>query len=200
MLVSKSLPVAEGVGFEPTETASASTVFETVPFVRSGTLPRGRDPSASAATVEKEAGEQFAALRRPHPGPEGDLVVEPRVGEHVVERPARTGLRVVGAEDDPGDPGAEQCAGAHRARFEGDDDGDVVEPPATERFGRPADDEQLGVRGRVAEQFAFVVGPGDDLAVAQCDRADGHVAVVESEACLGDGESHGVEVVHGAAR
>jgi hypothetical protein len=34
--------LAEGVGFEPTETHKTSTVFETVPFVRSGILPGGR--------------------------------------------------------------------------------------------------------------------------------------------------------------
>ena len=31
--------MAEGVGFEPTEARRTSTVFETVPFVRSGSLP-----------------------------------------------------------------------------------------------------------------------------------------------------------------
>lgn len=34
--------MAEGVGFEPTEAQKTSTVFETVPFVRSGSLPPGR--------------------------------------------------------------------------------------------------------------------------------------------------------------
>jgi len=34
--------MAEGVGFEPTEAQKTSTVFETVPFVHSGTLP-GRE-------------------------------------------------------------------------------------------------------------------------------------------------------------
>ena len=34
--------LAEGVGFEPTETHKTSTVFETVPFVHSGILPGGR--------------------------------------------------------------------------------------------------------------------------------------------------------------
>lgn len=34
--------VAEGVGFEPTEAQKTSTVFETVPFVRSGSLPDSR--------------------------------------------------------------------------------------------------------------------------------------------------------------
>jgi hypothetical protein len=33
---------AEGVGFEPTEAQKTSTVFETVPFVRSGSLPASR--------------------------------------------------------------------------------------------------------------------------------------------------------------
>ena len=44
--VPESRPVgqtlAEGVGFEPTETHKTSTVFETVPFVHSGILPGGR--------------------------------------------------------------------------------------------------------------------------------------------------------------
>jgi predicted regulator of Ras-like GTPase activity (Roadblock/LC7/MglB family) len=34
--------LAEGVGFEPTEAQKTSTVFETVPFVRSGSLPGSR--------------------------------------------------------------------------------------------------------------------------------------------------------------
>lgn len=34
--------LAEGVGFEPTEAQKTSTVFETVPFVRSGSLPCSR--------------------------------------------------------------------------------------------------------------------------------------------------------------
>ena len=39
--------MAEGVGFEPTETQNASTVFETGPFVRSGTLPLATLPSTT---------------------------------------------------------------------------------------------------------------------------------------------------------
>lgn len=41
--------MAEGVGFEPTETRKTSTVFETVPFGRSGTLPPGRLAALSDA-------------------------------------------------------------------------------------------------------------------------------------------------------
>jgi hypothetical protein len=40
MLEIATVTMAEGVGFEPTETR-ASTVFKTVPFVRSG-IPPGR--------------------------------------------------------------------------------------------------------------------------------------------------------------
>ena len=40
--MSHDITMAEGVGFEPTETQNASTVFETGPFVRSGTLPPDR--------------------------------------------------------------------------------------------------------------------------------------------------------------
>jgi hypothetical protein len=34
--------MAEGVGFEPTVTLSATTAFEAAPFVRSGNLPHLR--------------------------------------------------------------------------------------------------------------------------------------------------------------
>ena len=47
--------VAEGVGFEPTEAQKTSTVFETVPFVHSGTLP----------------GRQVSGAMRPSPPPNG---------------------------------------------------------------------------------------------------------------------------------
>lgn len=43
--------LAEGVGFEPTETHKTSTVFETVPFVHSGILPGGRLAPATAGRI-----------------------------------------------------------------------------------------------------------------------------------------------------
>ena len=42
MAVMNLINLAEREGFEPTETHKTSTVFETVPFVRSGILPGGR--------------------------------------------------------------------------------------------------------------------------------------------------------------
>ncbi len=38
------MSMAEGVGFEPTVTLSATTAFEAAPFVRSGNLPPLRVP------------------------------------------------------------------------------------------------------------------------------------------------------------
>ena len=45
--------VAEGVGFEPTEAQKTSTVFETVPFVRSGSLPSVRLPAMTGHVYEQ---------------------------------------------------------------------------------------------------------------------------------------------------
>ena len=42
----------------------------------------------------------------------------------------------------------------------------------------------------------FVVARGDDLAVDQGDRTDGHVAVDQGQPGLDQGQSHGVGVVH----
>ena len=63
--------MAEGVGFEPTEARRTSTVFETVPFVRSGSLPAARlSPSGTIRHVDNgsehrptEIPAEFALLR-----------------------------------------------------------------------------------------------------------------------------------------
>jgi hypothetical protein len=46
------------------------------------------------------------------------------------------------------------------------------------------------VRGRVLAQLALVVPGADDRAVADDDRTDRHVVVVERALGLGDGQAH----------
>ena len=45
--------MAEGVGFEPTVTLSATTAFEAAPFVRSGNLPFPILPFGEATTINR---------------------------------------------------------------------------------------------------------------------------------------------------
>jgi hypothetical protein len=53
--------VAEGVGFEPTEAQKTSTVFETVPFVRSGSLPVGTLSAQTGCVYEHTVSSAGAA-------------------------------------------------------------------------------------------------------------------------------------------
>ena len=53
--------MAERVGFEPTVATGTTTVFETVPFNRSGTSPQGADHSQAAGAA------QPAKRREPFP-------------------------------------------------------------------------------------------------------------------------------------
>src|SRR6266571_259494 len=76
-----------------------TTVFETVRFGRSRIPPPAR---LATPPVGEERGQQRRALPGQHPGQDLDLVIEPRVGAQVVERPARPGLRVGSAEDQTG--------------------------------------------------------------------------------------------------
>ena len=63
--------------------------------------------------------------------------------------------------------------------------------------GRVPQGEHLGMGGRVLEVLPLVVAPGDHLAPAKHDRADGHVAVDERGGGLGQRELHRGFVVHG---
>ena len=67
--------------------------------------------------------------------PRHDLgpVVEPPVAHDVPQRADRAGLGVVGAVDQPVDPGEHQGARAHRARLEGDHQRAAGQPPLAQR-------------------------------------------------------------------
>ena len=100
--------------------------------------------------------------------------------------PAAPALGSAGAEDDGGDAGEDDRAGAHRAGLEGDVEGRAGQAPAAERLGGGADREDLGVGGRVAAQLALVAGGGEQLAVAEDRGADRDVAVGLGQARLLD--------------
>ena len=88
-------------------------------------------------------------------------MVEGGLAEDVEDAAGGAGLGVGGAEDDGGDAGEDDRAGAHRAGLERDVERRRRQPPAAERLGGGADREDLGVGGRVAAQLALVAGGGE---------------------------------------
>src|SRR5437660_8288117 len=70
-----------------------TTVFETVRFGRSRIPPRLR---LATPPIGEERRQEACALLGPDAGHDLDLVVEPRIGAEVVERPAGAGLGVGG--------------------------------------------------------------------------------------------------------
>ena len=81
--------MAERVGFEPTEPRRGSTVFETVPFDRSGTSPFTR----------KEFGEQGSTFFHENAVPDLDPVVEAGMAGYVQHRPTSASLLVSSSEN-----------------------------------------------------------------------------------------------------
>lgn len=91
-----------------------------------------------------------------------ELVVQPWVGTQVVQGPQRTGIGVGGTPHDPTDPGCPGGSGAHRAWFQGDEQGRLVEPPGSKLGGRIPQGEYLCVGRGVIGGFPLVVTAGDD--------------------------------------
>src|SRR4051812_26060651 len=154
-------------------------------------------PGAALPARCEEVGQQRGGL--PRQDAAGDLgpVVEPRLGEDVEDTARRARLRIGAAVDDAGHAREDDRAGAHGARLERHVERAVEHAPRADRGRRLAERDRLGVRGRVLAQLALVSPGADDLAVADDDRADRHVVVVERAPGLGDGQAHPVLVVEG---
>ena len=132
----------------------------------------GPPPSARCREERRQQGAALAGADTPC---DLDLVVEPGVGAEVVERSACTRPGVARPVDDPADPGRHQSAGAHRAGFESDHQGDVGEPPPAHGGRGVAQHQDLGVRSGVGGAFPLVVSGRHDLTGDQGDRADGNL-------------------------
>jgi len=129
-----------------------------------------------------------------------DLVVEARIHGEVVERAARAGVRICGAEHDLIDAGRHQRAGAHRAGLQRDNQGGALEAPGSHHLGGVSEREQLGMGSRIAGPLALVVALGDHLTVAEHDSAHRHVVVGDGQSGLVERKLHrGIEI-HGVRR
>src|SRR5262245_40680483 len=83
---------------------ATSTVFETAPFVRSGTLPF----RSIAATGDEEGTEQSGAVGGEDAPVDLDPVGEAGVADEVEQGGDGAGPGVVGAEDEAGDAGLDE--------------------------------------------------------------------------------------------
>jgi len=97
--------------------------------------------------------------------------------QDVEDAPGGAGLGVGSAVDHRGDAGEDDRPGAHRAGLQRHVERRAGKAPATERFGRGADREDLGVSSGVGPQLALVSSSGNDISVTGDYGADRHVAV-----------------------
>ncbi len=100
---------------------------------------------------------------------------------------------VAGTEDESLDAGGDECAGAHRAGFEGAVEGGGFEAVVAECEGPLAEGEDFGVGGGVEEFDGGVATSSDYFAVGDEDAADRDFASVGC--LLGEGKRLGHPVL-----
>ncbi len=113
--------------------------------------PGGRGPrlpALSLALRSEELLQQIGGLLAEESAFHFAAVVEPGVARDVTQRAAVAGLGIGAAEDDPGDPGVDRRAGAHRAGL----DGGVERGPSSRQVRR------LRAASRMASISAWWVG------------------------------------------
>ena len=105
-------------------------------------------------------------------------VVESGIIAELIECAHGTGFGVWCAIDQSSDPGVDDQPGAHRAWFEGNDEGAVIEPPVGDGLASLDDGVELGVPCGVVVHLAGVVGRCEYLARRGVvdDRTYGHLA------------------------
>src|SRR5688572_16345004 len=153
--------MAEGVGFEPTEARRPQRLSRPSHSSALASFRRAR-----LAAGGEELDEEGGAAVGFDAADDGQAVIEAGVGDEVHQRTGGSGLRVGGAVNESLHASIDERPGAHRTRFEGDDQRAVVEAPVADNPGGVADGEDLCVGRWVAGELALVAAGGDDLAGA----------------------------------
>src|SRR3990172_6366216 len=142
------------------------------------------------AGAEKR-GEDRGALLPENPGDHHRPVVEPLVGGDPEEAVDGSRLGVGRPEDDFGNPGVDGGPGAHHARLERHHEAAAREPVVGKLLRRPAQGEDLRVRGGVVPRNHPVVRSGDDLPGGpHHHRADRYLSLVRCLLRLGKRGPH----------
>ena len=126
----------------------------------------------------------------------GDLagVVELGMLEDLQQAAARAILGGGTTEDDAFNPDVDQRSGAHRTGLFGHVQFAFRETPIAEHAFGLGDGEHLGMGRGVLEDFHLVAGAGDDAALVDDDRADGHFLLFPGAPGLPQGFAHEIGV------
>lgn len=114
--------------------------------------------------------------------------------EEVDHASGASAFRVGAAENDASEAGVDDRAGAHGARFLGDVEVAVGEPPVADGGLGLGDGEHFGMGGGVLEHFDLVPSTGDDFAIAHDHGTDGHLVGGMGFAGLFEGLAHEIFV------
>lgn len=124
----------------------------------------------SRAVSSEEGVEEGGAVGFEDAAADLGAVVEAAVADDVPEGADGAGLGLPGAEDEAGDAGQDEGAGAHGAGLDGHGEGAALKAPAVaEDGGGGAEGEDLGMGGGVAEALTGVAGGGELAAVTVDD-------------------------------
>ena len=123
----------------------------------------------------------------------GRLLEQPRPMHH------RPTLRVLGAIDQPADPGVTDGARAHRAGLQGDDHGQPRQPVGSQRGAGGAQYLDLGVGGRIVAGDRRVGSLGQHFAGdgVEDQRADRNLSGLGGGLRLREGDAHGDKIMVG---
>ena len=123
-------------------------------------------------------------------------MIEAFVSADLIQRLDGTGLGIIGPVDDAAEAGVHNQSCAHRAGFEGDGEGAVVEAPVVDCFAGVDDRGELGVAGGVFVALAGVGAGGEDFAGVGFvdDCADGDFALLGGGFGEVEGFGHHVQV------
>ncbi len=127
-----------------------------------------------------------------------DAVIESGVLADGVQGAYRAGLGVACTVNNSGNARIDQHTRTHRTGFQRDEDGTIVQPPATQNFGRPFDGDQLGVRCRVLPTLTAIEAACDDLTPVYDHGTYGDLTQRLGVACFLEGQCHeGFVTFHG---
>ena len=113
------------------------------------------------------------------------FVIEPKIVTHIVKRPHRASFGVMSCVNATINARVKHEARAHKARLKRNVHRAAKKSPALERFSRVLHCQKLSVTCRISAFLARVVRAGDDCAVMNNNRADGHLVFRGCGARLG---------------
>jgi hypothetical protein len=118
------------------------------------------------------------------------MVIQALDGKEIDDAAVYPGLGVTRTIDDAGDPRMEDGTGAHRTRFQGDEQLATWQAIVPETARGIAQRGNFGMGGRIALADRTVEAPSDNFAGPDHDRADWHLAKAFRRKRQGNGLAH----------